>query len=390
MVPRAKTQMNLAGLVPQKSTRPLVRSKTYPDPLMSSGYKFSVADPFRRDRQIQTLGENVDIEQFYDLGSLIGAGGFGAVKESTNASTLQTYAVKVVQKSSLAADHGNADKAAQFNKGNVAHTEKTTELNDTNFRDIVELLMNQRHRYTVTIERVFENKMNYYVVMHKCNGGDLRKHINSLTDEKQHFEEEKLREIVQMLGDALRCLHNMARVHRDVKPENVLYETEARDTVKLADFDMCCRCEESQDYVVGSSIVGTLGYLAPEVLSLNRYSRQSDLFAFGVLMHYCATLTAPKELVSPRDVTSWCEAAQQKLAEGTGACEGRSPLLRQAIGSLLSPSAHLRPAHFDMFLECPWLCNLTKKRTPRRRSKPDSIQRLLQVDEMQEVAAPVA
>merc|ERR1719440_1593864 len=105
MVPRAKTQMNLAALAKscgaQKSSKSLVRSKTYPDPLMSSGYKFSVADPFRRDRQIQTLGENVEIEQFYDLGSLIGEGGFGAVKESTNASTLQTYAVKVVQKSSF-------------------------------------------------------------------------------------------------------------------------------------------------------------------------------------------------------------------------------------------------------------------------------------------------
>ena len=70
--------------------------------------------------------------------------------------------------------------------------EKTTVLNDTNFRDILELLMNQRHRYTVTIERVFEDKMNYYVVMQKCNGGDLRKHINTLQDEKQHFDEEKL------------------------------------------------------------------------------------------------------------------------------------------------------------------------------------------------------
>jgi serine/threonine protein kinase len=233
----------------------------------------------------------------------------------------------------------------------------------------------------------------YYVVMQKCTGGDLRKHINELEDEKEHFDEEKLREIVRMLGEALRFLHSMSRIHRDVKPENVLYETEARQAVKLADFDMCCRYPEAEEYVVGSSIVGTLGYLAPEVLSSKRYSRQSDLFALGVLMHYCGTLSPPKELVSSRDVTAWCEATQTKLAEGSSACANTSFELRQAIGSLLSPSPHLRPAHLDMFLECVWLggTGASKKKNPLRpRKRFDSIQRLLQVDEQKETTAPVA
>jgi calcium/calmodulin-dependent protein kinase I len=228
--------------------------------------------------------------------------------------------------------------------------------------------------------------------MQKCTGGDMRKHLNELQDEQQSFDEEKLKNVVRMLGDALRFLHHMARVHRDVKPENILYETEARETVKLADFDMCCRCEGSEEFVVGSSIVGSPGYLAPEVLSLKRYSRQSDLFAVGVLMHFCVTLNGPKELVSSRDVTAWCEATQKKLAEGPGVFAGVSPLLRQAIGSLLSPSPGLRPAHMDMFLECAWMGGAGRKRTSvkPRKSKQDSIQRLLQVDEMRETTAPVA
>jgi serine/threonine protein kinase len=374
--------MNLAALA-QDNRKLLVRSKTFPDPFMSHlHYKFGVADPLRRDRQIQILGENVEIEQFYDLGSLIGSGGFGTVKESTNASTFQTYAVKVVQKSILKGNGGKPGKTVELIEGKVGAVKDATELNDENFRDIVELLMNQRHRFTVTIERVFEDTKCYYLVMQKCTGGDLRKHIDALQQEKQQFDEDKLKGIVRMLGDALRFLHSMARVHRDVKPENILYETEAGEVVKLADFDMCCRCEESEEFVIGSSIVGTLGYLPPEVLSLKHYSRQSDMFALGVLMHFCETLSPPKEMVSSRDVTAWCEATQKRLADGSGACAESPGQLRAAIGALLSPAPTLRPANMEMFLDCAWLggAGTSQKKASLKSKKairPDAIHRLL-------------
>jgi serine/threonine protein kinase len=394
MVPRARTHMNLASLAADVPRKSLVRAKTYPDPFMNQfKAKFAVADPLRRDRQIQTLGQDVEIEQLYDLGSLIGSGGYGKVKDSTNARTFQSYAVKVMQKSSLRSSGMNAESSIEVSKkGSIGNS---TELNEANFRDIMELLMNQRHFSIVTIERVFEDTERYYVVMPKCTGGDLRKHISALQDEKEQFEEDKLREVVRNIAEALRFLHGMSRVHRDIKPENVLYETEARQAVKLADFDMCCKCPEAEEFVVSSSIVGTLGYLAPEVLSQKRYSRQSDLFALGVLMHFCATLGHPKELVSSRDVTAWCEATQKKLAEGSGACARTSVYLRQAIGTSLSPSPHLRFAHMHMFLECDWFCGSgsNKKRTSlkaRKTPRPDSIQRLLQMDEQSDAAAPVA
>jgi serine/threonine protein kinase len=362
-----------------KNPKALVRSATFPDPNAFSfpAPKFAVADPLRGDRQIQTLGKDVKLEDLYDMGTKIGAGGFGTVKDIIHASTFQPYAVKVMQKSSFHGNSGSAEEDSERKKD-------STELTEANFRDIMELLMNTRHRFMATIERVFEDRACYYVVMPKCTGGDLQKHISALQDGNQHFDEERLREIVRMLADALRFLHSMSRVHRDVKPENVLYETEARQLVKLADFDMCCNCEESGSFVVGSSVVGTLGYLAPEVLGLKRYSRQSDMFALGGLMYYCATLSPPKGLVSPRDMTAWCEATQKNLSAGTGVCANSSVELRQAIGSLLSATPHLRPAHLDMFLECAWLGGnrMNKKRVSRTRR--GSIQRLLQVDELRE------
>jgi serine/threonine protein kinase len=364
-----------------ENRKALHRSKTFPDPFRTPFTpKFALADAQRRDRQIQTLEEDVEFAHLYDIGSLIGAGGFGEVKDSMHSSTFKSYAVKVMQKSSLRSSKDKSDKDAKLDEGNIRKADKTTELNDANFRDIMELLMNRRHPYIVKIERVFEDEKSYYVVMHRCSGGDLRKRIHALKDEQQQFEEDKLREIVRTLAEALRFLHSMARIHRDVKPENILFETEFGNAVKLADFDMCCTCPEGQEFVIGSSIVGTLGYLAPEVLSLKRYSRQSDLFALGALMHHCETLSPPKEMMSSCDVTAWCEATQKRLAEGSGACAGSSLQLREAIGALLCPNPHLRPAHVDMFLEGAWLSGsgATKRTSLKsKKTRPDTIQLLL-------------
>jgi serine/threonine protein kinase len=377
IVPRSRTQANLTPLGDNPNA--FHRSKTFPDPFRTRP-KFTVADPLRRDRQIQILEEEVKFEHLYDIGSLIGSGGFGKVKDSIHPSTFKPYAVKVVQKTTI----GGTKKATEMDEASAGKSEKATELTEANFRDIMEFLMNQRHPYMVTIERVFEDASCYYVVMPRCTGGDLRKHIHALQDEQKCIDEDKLREIVRMLVAALRFLHSMSRIHRDVKPENVLYETEIGQVVKLADFDMCCACPEAVGVVVGSSIVGTLGYLAPEVLSMKQYSRQSDMFALGVLMHFCETLSPPKEMVSARDVTAWCESTQKRLAEGSGACAGSSEPLRQAIGTLLSPSPHLRPAHLDMFVECVWLCGsgVHQKKTSPKSSKislprPDSFNSLL-------------
>jgi hypothetical protein len=306
IVPRSRTLANLRPLA-AGNPRALLRSKTFPDPFMiQCTPKFEVADSKRRDRQIQTLGKDVEFEHLYDIGSLIGKGGFGKVNDTMHSFTFKPYAVKVVQKSTMHSSTNSTERATDVDKNS---TGKGAELTDGNFRDIMELLMNQRHPYIVTIERVFEDTNCYYIVMQRCSGGDLRKYISTLKDEQTRVDEDRMREIVRMLAEALRFLHNMSRIHRDVKPENILYETEIGHVVKLADFDMCCTCPEDT-YVVGSSIVGTPVYLAPEVLSLKRYSRQSDLFALGVVMHFCETLIPPKEMVSSRDVTAWCEATR--------------------------------------------------------------------------------
>jgi len=104
-------------------------------------------------------------------------------------------------------------------------------------------------------------------------------------------------ELCQRLLDALEPLHLAGFAHRDIKPDNLIF---VKGTPRLSDPDLLCDNSRTM------SLVGTLGYMPPEILqkpSLNK-GPMADIFAVGKMLYVMATGLIPEAFpMMPPDLT---------------------------------------------------------------------------------------
>ncbi|RWA10238.1 hypothetical protein EKO27_g4887 [Xylaria grammica] len=108
----------------------------------------------------------------------------------------------------------------------------------------------------------------------------------SSTNAQPEFSEDATQQIVRQLLKGIRFMHSSNFAHRDLKPGNILVAAYSpRWVVKIADFGI------SKEFMEGGTNlrthIGTLGYMAPEVLgasnSANSYSVSVDIWAIGII-----------------------------------------------------------------------------------------------------------
>ena len=95
------------------------------------------------------------------------------------------------------------------------------------------------------------------------------------------------------LTSALACVHEAGILHRDIKPANVLIGLDGR--ARLTDFGIA-QPEDATRLTRPGDVIGTIRYLAPEVLAGGAPSVQSDLYALGVLVRELVGETVDREL----------------------------------------------------------------------------------------------
>jgi eukaryotic-like serine/threonine-protein kinase len=109
-----------------------------------------------------------------------------------------------------------------------------------------------------------------FLVMERIHGGTLAEH-----------DAPDPRRLAEQLLAALDQIHRAGVVHRDVKPANVLLDPNGNAI--LTDFGIA-HSEEATRYTEPGALIGTPGYIAPELQRGGDATPRSDLFALGVLL----------------------------------------------------------------------------------------------------------
>ncbi|MFB4277299.1 serine/threonine-protein kinase [Nonomuraea sp. MTCD27] len=151
-----------------------------------------------------------------------------------------------------------------------------------------------------------------------------------------------LRRLAAGLADALLAMHESGVVHRDLKPANVMM-TEGEPVV--IDFGIASALD-SLSVTASGAVVGTPGYLAPEVLEGRPVGMEADVFSFGATLAYAATGRQPYGQ-GPASAVAYRVVHHPPDLEG--APEWLQPLLRECLST--DPAARPTAAQICARLE---------------------------------------
>ena len=134
-----------------------------------------------------------------------------------------------------------------------------------------------------------------YLVMEYISGCTLSARLDH-----GPFSSAELQALAIELLSAIACVHDHGVLHRDIKTGNVLIDRDGH--ARLTDFGLA-RLEDSTQITSTHEVVGTLRFLAPELIEGRPASRQSDLYALGVLLR---TVTRNADSPAPlRRLITW-------------------------------------------------------------------------------------
>lgn len=141
-----------------------------------------------------------------------------------------------------------------------------------------QILEKVNSRFVVSLAYAYETKDALCLVLTLMNGGDLKFHIYHMGD--AGFDEKRAVFYSAEICCGLEDLHRERIVYRDLKPENILLDDHGH--IRISDLGLAVHVPEGQSI---KGRVGTVGYMAPEVVKNERYTFSPDWWALGCLLY---------------------------------------------------------------------------------------------------------
>lgn len=197
----------------------------------------------------------------YRLIKTIGKGNFAKVKLAKHIPTMKEVAIKIIDKTAL----------------NPSSLKKL-------FREVTIMKMLD-HPNIVKLYEVIDSSRTLYLVMEYASGGEVFDYLVAHGRMREKEARAKFRQIVS----AVQYCHQKQIIHRDLKAENLLLDSEMN--IKIADFGF------SNEFVPGQTLdtfCGSPPYAAPELFKGLRYEGpEVDIWSLGVILYTLVSGTLP-------------------------------------------------------------------------------------------------
>ncbi|XP_063067716.1 G protein-coupled receptor kinase 5 [Engraulis encrasicolus] len=219
---------------------------------------------------------------------MLGKGGFGEVCAVQSRASAKMYACKKLEKKRVKKRRGE----------HLALNEK-------------QILEQINSRFVVSLAYAYETKEALCLVLTLMNGGDLRFHIYNMGLPGLSSERAKFYAAEVCCG--LEHLHHKSILYRDLKPENILLDDDGH--IRISDLGLAITLPKSGQ-VRGR--VGTVGYMAPEVVQNKEHGFSADWWGLGCLIYEMTEGSPPfrahKERVDRKDVEKRVMETQEKYS----------------------------------------------------------------------------
>ena len=265
------------------------------------------------------LPAGLEIGRRYRVKSLLGIGGMGAVYLVHDKDLDRDVALKLI-KSDIADD---ADALERFKRE-------------------IQLSSRVTHPNVLRVFDLGESDDIKFLTMQFVDGRDLA----TILKKQGKLPNDRLVRVFRQVAEGLKAAHDQGVVHRDLKPQNIMIDSQ--DRVYVTDFGLAKSTEQSGMTQTGA-VIGTPFYMSPEQVKGEPVGPRSDIYALGVILYQMAAGVVPFTGATPFEVMM---RRVQRPAQPVGELNPDLPkYLQQIIERCLAVDPNLRYQNVAEILE---------------------------------------
>jgi serine/threonine protein kinase len=198
----------------------------------------------------------------YKLHRKIGKGGMATVFLATQQSFERKVALKIIADSAF----GSSELAERFQRE-------------------AKIVARLSHPHIVPVYDVGRVENIHFLAMDYLPGGDLNSFIRA------GLQPREAEQILSQLAQALHFAHSKGYIHRDVKPDNIMFRED--NSAVLTDFGIARPIKTATDITNKGLVIGTPAFMSPEQSQGKETDGRADLYSLGVIFYKMLTTKLP-------------------------------------------------------------------------------------------------